>query len=311
MAQRSLPAGAADQPLLGIFIFLAAMAVLPVMDGFAKYLGSTLPIAMIVWARFTFHSACIVPLALAYHGRGALLVPRIGLQILRSIMLIAGTFFFFWSLRTLPLADALSLFFISPMVATVMAALFLKEQVGIRRWLAVLAGFCGTLIIIRPGFAEITSGTFLALATGLVFAAYVILTRRLAGTTEPLVTLAYTGIVGAIALNVFVPFVWVAPAAHEWPLLIGVGLLAALGHYLMLVAYDKTSVSVLAPFQYTEIIGAVLVGYIGFSELPDRWTAVGVAILVASGVYISLREARLFRTKPPTLPHSPAGQDAL
>lgn len=277
--------------LFGIATLLVAMAILPVMDGFAKYLGTTLPLIEIVWARFTFHTMLILPIALAGNGvRTVLSPPKPQLQIARSLLLVLSTLFFFGALRSLPLADALALLFINPIIVTALSPVFLGEKVGMRRWLAVVVGFIGTVIIIRPGFATIGPGTVLALAAGCTIAAYFVLTRRLSGTTEPLVTLAYTGVVGAIVSTCLLPFVWVAPSWTELTLMVAIGAIAAAGHYLIIRAYDHAPAPVLAPFGYAEIVMATVVGYVAFGDIPDGWTAVGVVVLIASGLYISLRE---------------------
>jgi drug/metabolite transporter (DMT)-like permease len=285
------PASSDRGVLFGILLFLVAMAILPVMDGFAKYLGATVPVVEIVWARFTFHTALILPIAFARYGITTVLrPPKPHLQVVRSLLLVMSTVFFFGALRYLPLADALALIFINPIIVTVLAPFCLGEKVGLRRWLAVIVGFAGTLIIIRPGFAELNAGTGLAIAAGVSIAAYFLLTRRLSGTSEPLVTLAYTGVVGAVVSTGALPFFWVTPSWPELAMMIGIGLIAAVGHYLIIRAYDHAPAPVLAPFGYAEIVMATVVGYVAFGDIPDRWTALGVVVLIASGLYISVRE---------------------
>lgn len=281
---------ATDRPLLGIFLIVLAMIILPIMDAITKHLGTTLPVTQIVWARFAFHLAVILPYVLHGFGPGALVPPLPRLQLLRSGCMILATMLFIAGLRFLPVADALALFFVAPLIVTALAPVFLKEQVGLRRWLAVVVGFCGTLIIIRPGFAEVTGGTFLALGAGAAFGSYLLVTRRLSGSTNPLVTHSFTGIVGTAVMSCAIPFLWVPPTLLEWVLLISVGLISALGHYLILRAYDFATAPILAPFAYTEIVMATVVGYVWFGDVLDRWTALGVAILVGSSIYISLRE---------------------
>lgn len=284
--------GAVDRDLpVAIVTILAAMAILPVMDGFAKFLGATVPILVITWARFTFHTAVILPAAIIRHGPRRVFRPANPIyQVARSILLVVSTLLFFASLRHLPLADALALIFINPIVVTVFAPLWLGEHVGLRRWIAVLVGFAGTLIIVRPGFAEFNIGTAYALCAGFAVGAYFLVTRRLSGSAEPLVTLAYTGLVGAAATTCMLPAFWVTPTLPEFGMLACIGLIAACGHYLIIRAYDRAPAPVLAPFGYAEMIMATVVGYIGFGDIPDRWTILGVAILIASGLYISMRE---------------------
>ena len=145
----------------GIALIVAAMLILPVMDGVTKHLGATLPVLQIVWARFTFHLLLSSPFVLYHHGAQILRPARPALHVIRALTLIVATTAFIAALRFLPIADALALFFIAPLVVTVLSPIVLGETVGLRRWLAVIVGFLGTLIIIRPGFQTINVGTML------------------------------------------------------------------------------------------------------------------------------------------------------
>lgn len=276
----------------GIALMLVAVSILPVMDGFAKHLGQSLPVLQVVWGRFFFNVILVLPVLAALHGRKGLIPPRPGIQIIRGLCLVTATTLFFSALTFLPIADTLAIFFIQPLIVTALSPFVLGEHVGVRRWSAVIVGFIGTLIIIRPGFQEINLGTVLALAAGLCFASYLLLTRRIAGTGRPLVTATFTGLAGAIVLTVAMPWVWQWPTATQWLELVLIGLISTLGHYCIVKAYEHTEATVLAPFSFAEILMAVLVGYAWFGDLPDRWTVVGVVILVASGIYISFREGR-------------------
>jgi drug/metabolite transporter (DMT)-like permease len=280
----------ASRPLTGIGCLLVAMVLLPIMDGSAKHLSATLPVLMSVWARFFFQTVIVAPIVVRRHGAAALLPDRFVLQLLRGLCLVGANASFFGSLVYLPLADSLSIFFISPILVTAVSPVFLGERVGLRRWLAVLAGFAGVLIIIRPGFGSLNAGTLLALASGLLFATFVIMTRRLRD-LPVLVTTLYNALFGAVALTLAAPVFWVWPSAAEWPYLIAIGVISIAGHYMLIMSYERAEASLLAPFAYTEIITATLIGYLWFGDLPDRWTVTGVAILAASGIYISWHEA--------------------
>ena len=290
-----LPRGSA---LAGIGLTLAAMAILPVMDGLAKHLGEHLTIAQIVWGRMVFSALLLAPPVVARHGPGALLPPRVGLHLVRTLLMMASTGLFFAALLTLPVADALALFFVYPLAVTALSPLLLGESVGIRRWSAVVVGFAGMLIIVRPGFQAIGFGTLLALAAGIIFAVSMLMTRQVAGSARPLVTAAFTAVAGSLVMSLIVPFGWVVPGAGEWLLLAAIGVISAAGHYLLVKAYEHGEAGLLAPLAYSEMITAVLVGYVGFGDLPDRWTFLGVAVLIAAAIYIAWREWTLGRATP-------------
>ncbi len=278
-------------PLKGILLIVTGMAVLPFMDVIAKKLGSDgVPVLQIVWARMVFGAVLTLPFALRQSGGRGILPQRPGLHALRALLLMGATFFFFSALLTLPIADALAIFFVNPLIITALSPLILGEHVGPRRWAAVGVGFIGTLVIIRPGFQDITAGTYMAFAAGCSLALYFLLTRRIAGNAPAMVTTYDTSVMGALMLSVGMLFVWQVPTWQEWGLFITLGAVATLGHWLIVRAYDHAEASLLAPFAYTEMIGAVAVGWAFFGDFPDRWTLLGVSVLIASAVYISSRE---------------------
>lgn len=290
---QSRGSGGSENPLVAIFLILTAMAVLPFLDGIAKYLSTRYPITEVVWARYMFHFLIILPILVWRFGIRSLWPSRVFEQILRSGLLLAATMLFFGALARMPLADTLALFFVSPLVVTAFAPLFLGEAVGLRRWLAVLTGFVGVCIIIRPGFAELQWGVLLALGAGVVHGFYLIATRKLAGSSPPLVTLAYTAVVGAVIMSVMVLPAWITPSPTDFTLMLLMGLIAATGHFLIIKAFDHASAPVLAPLGYSEIIMATVVGYLWFGDFPDLWSWIGIAIIIASGIYISFRERRV------------------
>ena len=276
-----------------IFLLLGAMAILPLMDAIAKHLSHDMSLWQITWARFTFHVLWLAPAFLARHRIRELLPARSGLQVMRGLCLTASTFLFFAGVAYMPIADTLALSFVSPLTVTLLSPFLLGEKVGIRRLSAVGVGLLGALVIIRPGLGVFQPAALFGISTGLVYAFYVIITRRLAGTAPALVTLAYTALLGMIGTSLVVPFFWVPPTLEQWGLMVALGAIAALGHWLVILAYERGEASMLSPFSYAEMIGAVTVGYLVFGDFPDRWTWVGIAILIGSGVYISIREHRV------------------
>ncbi len=279
------------QSLLGISFMLAAMAVLPGIDVIAKILGAEgIPILQIVWARVALGAVLTLPFAYRVAGRAALWPQRPVYHGGRAAFLILATFCFFGSLKWLPIADALAIFFVQPLVVTVLSAVFLGEKVGPRRWAAVAIGFVGTLIIIRPGFAEVNMGTLLAFAAGCSLAVYFVMTRAISGQANAMVTTFQTNLLGGLALSLVIAWIWVPPSGQQWALLAALAFVAAFGHLLIVMAYDHAEVSLLAPLAYTEIVTSVILGWIFFEDLPDAYTFLGVAILICCAIYISVRE---------------------
>lgn len=279
-----------DRPMLGIGLMLASVALLPIMDGIAKSMADRYAILQLVWARFFFQSLAIVPLA-AWRNPAAMRRPdNMPLQIGRGLCILIATGLFFTAISTMPIADALALLFVAPLIVTALSPVVLAEAVGPRRWAAVLVGFVGALVILRPGFGVLQPGAVFALGAGGCFAAYVLLTRRLSHAAPPLVTLAITSLVGLAVTSVLLPTVWIAPDGADLARMMAMGLIAAVGHYLMIRAFEHAPAALLAPFGYGEIVMATIIGYLWFGDFPDGTTWIGIAILVASGVYISLRE---------------------
>jgi len=278
-------------------MLVTAMALVPLMDGIAKYLSADFPVSQVVWARYFFHLAILLPLVLWLHGKRGLVPRRPLVQLLRSSFLLCSTILFFAAIALIPLADAIALVFISPLIVTACSPFVLGEQVGVRRWSAVLIGFLGALIVFRPGLGVFQLGSLLAVGAGSTYACYILATRKLSGSAPPLVTLLQTAVVGAVVMSLVVPFTWVAPGPRELALMAAMGAIAAGGHFLIIKAFERAPASLLAPYGYSEIVMATLIGYVAFGDFPDHWTWLGIAVIVIAGVYISLRERR--RQRPP------------
>ncbi len=284
---------ATPRPLVGVGLMLAAMAILPVIDVIAKKLGQAgMPILIVVWARALFGGLMTLPFALRAEGARAFRPAQPLRQLARAILLFGATFLFFQALKTLPIADALAIFFVNPLVVVVLSALALREKVGPRRWAAVAVGFAGTLIIIRPGLVEVNSGTLFALGAGVALGSYFVMTRAMAGVANAMVLNFQTSAIGAALLTLALPVLWAAPSAVQWAMLAALGVIATLGHVLITRAYEHAEASLLAPLAFTEIVMATLLGFLFFGDLPDRWTVLGVTILIGSAIYISVRERR-------------------
>lgn len=289
----------AGRPLTGLLLMLGAMVVLPVMDGFAKDLSRRHPVMQVVWARYLFHLLAMLPIVLWRFGPRALWPRRVGVQLLRGGLLLGATSLFFAAIAQMELATTLALFFVSPLVVTMLGPKVLGERVGWRRWAAVLIGFGGVLVILRPGGGVLQAAALLALGAGVVHGLYLLTTRKLAGSAPPLVTLAYTAIVGAVVMSALVPFRWVPPSPRDFGQMVLLGVLAAVGHFLLIKAFDHAPATWLAPLGYTEIVTSTLVGLVAFGDFPDGPTWIGITIIVGSGLFISVRERRAARAVRP------------
>lgn len=289
-----------DRPLAGIACMALGVSMLPLMDGLAKHLSANFHVFQIAWGRFAFHVAWLLPLVAGRLRFRELLSHHPWLQLLRGGLLLGATLCFFGAISWMPLADALALLFISPMVCTLFSPWVLGERVGIWRWAAVAAGFIGALVVMRPGLGVFQPAALLALGAGLCHGSYLLATRRLAGRGNPLITLLFTALVGLIVVSLAMPFVWRPPAAVDWLFMALMGLFAAVGHFLVIRSFDHAPAPLVAPIGYFEIVVATLVGYLGFGDFPDGWTWTGITIIVLSGIVIALRESN--QRKVPTLP---------
>jgi len=264
----------------------------------AKYLGQQgVPVLQIVWARLFFGAIFTLPFALKLAGPSGLMPNMPLVHVVRASLMIAATAFFFAALHYMSIADTLAIFFVQPLIVTLLSPFVLGERVGMRRWVAVMIGFVGTLIIIRPGFEGLNPGVILALASGASLAVYLLLTRKIAGSAPAMVTPFYPSLCGAVIMSVIVLFVWQPPTASQWGFFVLLSLIANGGHYLIIRAYDNAEASLLAPLAYTEMIMATLAGWYFFGDFPDIWTFAGVGILIACAIYISWRE-RVRRIEP-------------
>ena len=273
-----------------IIFNLLAWVMLPIMDGFAKYLSAELPVLQITWARYFFTVVFIFPLMLFFFKKYLVWTDKPKLQLIRGLILLTANISFFYSISVISLPKALTLAFVAPLVVTAFSPFFLGESVGYRRWAAVIIGFIGSLVVIRPGFLEINLASLAALGTGIMYGFYLIITRKLSTSDNPLLTLLLTGVVGAIIATTFMPFVWVSPTFNQWSIMAAIGLFACIGHLFIILSLKYADASKLAPFSYFEIVTNIIIAYYFFGDFPDSWTFLGLFIIVFSGIYISRRE---------------------
>lgn len=272
----------------GIILVIVGLSLASLADGFSKLLAPGLSVLMVVWGRFVFNLACVLPIALKRHGLRALLPDRLGLQITRGLLMLAATLSFIAALYGMPLADALAIAFAYPFVVTALSPVMLGETVTHRHWLAVLGGFAGVLVVIRPGFETISTHTMLALLASVCFAVHLLITRKLSTSAPAFVTITFSSFIGAAVMTVGLPFFWQPVSGDQWLLLALSGAGAAAAHVAINRAYTLAPAATLAPIGYTEIVAAAAVGYVMFGDFPDAVTWIGVAIISASGVYIAM-----------------------
>ncbi len=275
-----------------IILNLSAWIVLPFMDTIAKYLSSEISFFQITWARYFFTVFWTLPLMFFFFRKNLKWSENPKLQILRGITLLSANICFFYSISIISMAKALTLAFIAPLVTTALSTIILGEKVGIKRWSAVIVGFLGSLIVIRPGLIEFNLATFAALGTGFFYGVYLIITRKLHTVDNPLLTLLITGVVGAIISSLFVPIIWINLSQSQWLWLALMGIFACLGHLLLIYSLRYADASKLAPFGYFEIVTTIILGYYFFQDFPDIWTFTGLFIIISSGVYVFKREIK-------------------
>ena len=273
-----------------IVLNLSAWIILPFMDAIAKYLSSELSFLQITWARYFFTVFFTFPFMFLFFKHQLKWTKNPKLQFYRGLSLLLANICFFYSISIISMAKALTLAFVAPLITTSLSPFFLSEKVGLRRWSAVIIGFLGILVVIRPGYIEFNIASIAAVGTGCFYGIYLIITRRLHSTDSPLLTLLLTGIVGAIIASFLVPIVWINPTLTQWSWLALMGIFACLGHILLIYSLQYADASKLAPFGYFEIIPNIILGFYLFNDFLDIWSFTGLFIIISSGLYIIRRE---------------------
>jgi len=290
--KRSAPAHVqrAENIPLGIALVMTGLALFPVGEALVKLLARDYGIAQIVWARYAFHALFTVAVFSRADVLGQARTGRPWLHLGRSALMLVATGCFFTALRYLPLADAVAIMFVGPLLVTAFAIPLLGERVGLRRWAAIVVGFAGALIIVRPGAPGMHWATLLPLGSAACYALYQILTRIAARTDSTATSLFWTSAFGVVAMSAVAPFFWTAPGAAGWAMMVGLGAAYGFGHYLVIRALEVAPASQLSPFHYTPIIWATLLGLLIFDQFPDAMTLTGLAVVIASGIYVWKRE---------------------
>ncbi len=288
-----LHADSAQNRLVGIGLVSAAYLLFTLLDGSAKWLVHSMPVIMVVWLRFVMHA--LIGGAVLFPLRGLALVRSRHLRwhALRALMFVTMTGVNFWALQYLQLTVTSSIFFTVPIVIALISASILGERLDAGRWVAILAGFAGVLAIVRPGSAEFHPAMIGSLVNALIYAVFMLMTRRLAAYDSP-ETIQYLPAVGAaVLLTPFAIAAWEWPdSALEWTVACLLGVFGAVGHHLLALAHRYAPASVTAPFLYQQVLYMAIFGYVVFGDIPAPAVGVGAAIVVASGLYLFYRERR-------------------
>lgn len=292
-----------------MLLMAAAMLLFPVSDALAKTLTAQLTPAQIAAARFLFQSLVLLPILLLV--KGGRIPPPGPRHLLLGALIALAVIFLFSGLEALPLANNTALFFIEPILLTLISALLLRERISMRQWLAVATGLAGTVVVLRPNWSAYGAAAIFPLAAGACFAGFLALTRVVARRDDVLSLAFWTGAAAALILVIVVASsgamdgnlvaVTLRLDAAVWPLLIGVGLIAAATNVLTAAALQRAGAGLLAPFQYLEIVSATLLGWWIFNDIPDPLTGLGTAIIVASGLYVFSRGGQVVGDDPDAL----------
>ena len=284
---------------LGILFMLAFAIIGPLIDLFAKLASAEVPIGQIILSRFILQGFVLLPVAMILSLAHRPTFKEFQMHFLRATLILIGTGSFVSAIKYMPLADAMAIFFVEPFMVTLLGGFVLGETVGYRRLIACLIGFFGALFIIKPSFSLFGMVAFLPLLTAFSFTFYIFITRKMAQNMHPVTLQAYTALAAVIILLPII--IWangtnielldpITPSLKAIFLLLGVGIAAIIAHLFITFALSMAPATIIAPLQYFEIVTATLFGYLFFSDFPDKWTFLGVFIIILSGVYVILRE---------------------
>jgi drug/metabolite transporter (DMT)-like permease len=288
-----LHADSARNRLVGIGLISLTYVLFTLLDGSAKWLVQSVPVLVVVWLRFLTHT--LIASALLFPMRGLALVRTQHLRwhLARGLMFVAMTGMNFWALQYLQLTVTASIFFLVPILVALLSAPLLGEKLDGRRWAAIVAGFAGVLVVVRPGSEAFHPAILLSLANAVLYAFFNMMTRKLAAYDPPETIQFLPALVASLVLAPFALAAWQSPAGwSEWLLLCLMGIFGGTGHYLLAMAHRYAPASTLAPFLYQQILYMALFGYLVFGNVPDKETWIGAAIVVASGLYLFSRERR-------------------
>ena len=283
--------------LAGIGLTLIAMACFATLDTLTKYVSASVPVFMAIWFRYTVQAVLTTAVVLPMRGKQIFYTVHPKFQVLRGVLLVSTSMLAFLSLKFMPVGEFTAVVMIAPLIITLLAATLLGEKVSPLRWALVAGGFAGTLIIIRPGQDVFEWHTLLPIGLAFLMAWFQTLTSKLAKTEDPVTMHLYTGWVGALVAALGLPFVWQSlPSFELWGLMALVGVLGAVGHFLLILAYQRAPAATVTPYLYTQIGFAMLGGWLLFSHVPDGFSIFGMAMIAvcgAIGAWLVVREGKM------------------
>lgn len=291
-----------DRPLAGIVMMLAGIAGFAVMDATIKWLTADYPVPQVVALRSWFGLPILIMLALREGGLPALKTKRPMVHIGRYLLVLLLSLSFFWVLSMMKLVDAIAIAFAAPIIITALSVPLLKEAVGPRRWVAIAIGFCGVLIMLRPGMGVFQWASIAALGSAVVYALLMITTRAFKSTESTASLMLYPQLGMSLTGILMVNYFWVTPTPLDLVLFAFAGFFGSIGVMCLTHAFRMAPAAAIAPFEYTALVWATLLGYLVWGELPDRYTLVGALVVIASGLYIIYRETRKSGRASPKLP---------
>ncbi len=284
----------------GVLIFTLGLSFIALADAMAKVLGESMPAPQVVW----LYLVCVLIVLMLYFAltrqnlRRLAKTQRPGLQILRGLSILGSLTFIFAALQFMPLAEATVINFTGPLFMVALAGPMLGENVGWRRWAAVLVGLAGAMVVVRPGSEVFQWAALLPIGSALFFALFQLITRKLAGQDGTMTTLLYTQVVAAAGAVLAAPFFWTPITLHQFGYAFLAGFVGLAAHICMFNAFRLADASLLAPINYTRIVASVLLGYFMFGDLPDVYTIIGGAVIIGSGLFVIWRESQRRAVRP-------------
>lgn len=286
-----------DRPGRGILLMCIGVATLILLEMSAKGAAAAgVPVAQTVWVRFAVHLLAFALIFGPRMGKNLIATGNLKIQLARSLLLLLMTLASFLALKHLQMAQVTSIGFATPLLVAALSVPILKEVVGFHRWSAILVGFLGVLLVVRPGMDGMHWAMLVLLGGITCYSFYLILTRQIAGKEDPVTSVFYTALFGAIFMSLPMPWVWQTPQTGQaWAFMLLTGIFGGFAHFLIIIAHQYAPASLLAPFYYTQIVWSVLVGFIAFGDKPDGFTIAGAGVVIASGLYLMARERRTKR----------------
>ncbi len=289
-----------SRTLIGILLMAAAYAIVSGVDGVSKFLTQGYHPLQIAWGRYAFQSVfmTIIIFGINRQSPAILRTHRPGQHTVRAFLSWVSNLPFIWALTFIPLADATAAILVGPLIVTALSVPLLGERVGVWRWSAVVVGMLGALVVVRPGMGVMHWAIMLPILSATTFALYTIFTRKLSGSESTDRMLLFDAYGGLAFATLTLPFVWKDPSLADWGFFVLLGLISTLARTALVHSLRFAPASISAPFAYTQIVSATLIGLLAFGNFPDTWTIVGAVIICSSGIFIAIRERR--RSRPPS-----------